>query len=93
MFVTNKILQNLISFLAPVVGIAILLFCLVQAFKIFGGRENGSPKKLICGVLLLFFILGIMYTAGSFDTYGHLFSNLTNDIIDNAASDANNILH
>ena len=92
MFITNTILQNLINFLAPVVGIALVIFCAVQAFKIFSGSETGSVKKLITGVLILLFIIGIMFAAGSFETYGNFFKGLTDTIITEGAGDAGDIL-
>ena len=92
MFITNTILQNLINFLAPVVAIALVIFCVVQAFKIFSGSETGSVKKLITGVLILLFIIGIMFAAGSFETYGNLFKGLTNSVIEEGVGDAGNIL-
>lgn len=92
MFTTNTILQNLINFLAPVVAIALVLFCVVQAFKIFSGDETGSVKKLVTGVLILLFIIGIMYAAGSFDTYGNFFKGLTDTIIQKGAGDAGEII-
>jgi hypothetical protein len=91
-FITNNILTNLINFLAPVVGICLVIFCVVQAVKIFSGSETGSVKKLIGGVLILLFIIGIMYAAGSFQAYGNLFKNLTDTIITDGAGDAEKIL-
>lgn len=91
-YLTNNILTNLINFLAPVVGIALVIFCVVQAFKIFRGDESGSVKKMICGVLLLLFLLGIMYAAGSFQTYGEAFQGLTDSIINQGAGDAGDII-
>lgn len=91
-FITNNILTNLISFLAPVVGIALVIFCVIQAFKIFRGDESGSVKKMIMGVVLLLFLLGVMYAAGSFETYGEAFRGLTDTIIEEGADNAGDIL-
>lgn len=92
MYITNTILQNLINFLAPVVAIALVVFCVVQAFKIFSGSESGSVKKLITGVLILLFIIGVMYAAGSFETYGKAFQGLTDTVITEGAGNAGDIL-
>lgn len=91
-FITNTILKNLIDFLAPVVGIALVVFCVVQAFHIFKGSEGSSFKKLLSGVGVLLLILGIMYAAGSFDTYGKSFKNLTNSVITSGAGNATKIV-
>jgi hypothetical protein len=91
-FITNNILTNLINFCAPVVGIALVIFCLVQAFKIFTGNENASVKKLVSGILILLFILGVMFAAGSFQAYGELFKGLTDTIINKGAGDAGDII-
>ncbi len=90
--ITNTILQNLINFLAPVVGIAIVIFCVIQAFKIFRGQEGGSVKSLLIGVGILLLILGIMFAAGSFETYGKLFQGITNTIIEQGGGDIGNIV-
>ena len=50
-FITNNILTNLINFCAPVVGIALVIFCLVQAFKIFTGNENAAGSFQAYGEL------------------------------------------
>lgn len=92
MYITNQILQNLINFLAPVVAIALVIFCVVQAFKIFSGNENGSVKKLISGTLILLFIIGIMFAAGSFESYKEIFQGLTDSIITEGGGDAQDIL-
>jgi len=91
-FMTNSILTNLIAFLTPVVAIALVIFCVVQAVKIFSGSESGSFRKLITGTLTLLFIIGIMYIAGSFSTYGTLFQNLTNTALTQGAADAGTII-
>ena len=42
--------------------------------------------------LILLFIIGIMYAAGSFDTYGNFFKGLTDTIIQKGAGDAGEII-
>ena len=91
-FITNIFLRNLINFLAPVVAIALVVFGVIQAFHIFKGDEKASVKKLICGVLILLFILGIMYAAGSFQTYGEAFKGLTDKAITSTSDDASTIM-
>lgn len=91
-YITNTILTNLINFLAPVVGIALVIFCVFQGFKIFKGSEGASIKKLIIGVLVLLFIIGIMFAAGSFETYGKAFQGIADSVITSGSGDANNIV-
>lgn len=91
-FTTTNILTNFINFCAPLVGIALIIFCLIQAFQIFKGSETASFKKMANGVIVLLFLLGIMYAAGSFETYGKTFQGLTNTIINEGAEDAGNII-
>ena len=89
---TNNILQNLINFLAPVVGIAIVVFCVVQAWKLFRGQPGASVKNLLLGVLVLPLILGIMYAAGSFEAYGNLFKGVSDEAINQVGGEAGSIL-
>ena len=91
-YMTNSILNNLINFLAPVVGIALIVFCVIQAFKIFSGSEGGSVKKLVSRTIMLLFILGIMYAAGSFHQYGQFFKGITDSVITRGVQDADDIL-
>ena len=91
-YITNSILNNLINFLAPVVGIALVVFVCFQGFQIFKGSESASIKKLVLGVGLLLFILGIMYAAGSFESYGNLFKGVTDSIIQKGGKDAGSIV-
>ena len=91
-FITNNILTNIIDFCAPVVGIALVIFCIFQAFQIFRGSETASVKKLVSGVVILLFLLGIMYAAGSFETYGRAFQNITDSIIEQGGEDASKIV-
>lgn len=91
-YITNNILNNLINFLAPVVGIALVVFCVFQGFQIFKGSETASVKKLVLGVALLLFILGVMYAAGSFESYGNLFKGVTDSIIQQGGQDAGSIV-
>lgn len=93
MYITNSVLENLINFLGPVVGIALIIFCVIEAFKILSGNAVGSVKNLITGTLILLFILGIMYTAGSFDTYGKFFQNITDNIITRGTEDIESLTH
>lgn len=91
-FITNNILTNLINFLAPVLGIALVIFCVIQGVQIFSGRDGSSVKKLISGVLIIFFLLGLMYAAGSFASYGKLFQSITDGMIQKGTTDANSII-
>lgn len=88
----GTILNNLITFLAPLIGIAIVVFCVIQGFKLLKGQQGGSIKSLLTGVGVLLLILGIMYAAGSFDTYGKLFKGTTDKIITEVGNDAGNIV-
>ena len=92
-FITNTLLSNIINFLAPVVGIALVIFCLMQGIGIAKGNDNGGVKKLVTGVLLILFILGVMYAAGSFDTYGQAFKNVTDSAITSAGNDAGSLIN
>lgn len=91
-FITNNILTNVIDFAAPIVGIALIIFCVLQAFQIFKGSDTASVKKMVNGVIILLFLLGIMYAAGSFEVYGRAFQHITNNIIDKGAKDAGKIV-
>lgn len=91
-YLTNTILTNVIAFLAPVIGIAIVIFCVIQGFKLLKGQPGASIKSLLIGVGVLLLILGIMYVAGSFDTYGTLFKGATDNVIQNAGKDVENIV-
>ena len=91
-YITNTVLENLVGFCAPVVAIALVIFCVFQGFQIFRGADGSSVKKLVGGVILLLFILGIMYAAGSFDTYGNAFKGVTDSIINQGADDAGSIV-
>lgn len=92
MFITNTILQNLINFCAPILGIVLIIFCIIQGWKIFRGNEGSSVKGLVSGVLLILFLLGIMFAAGSFETYGRAFEGLTNTLIEDGAENAARIV-
>lgn len=90
--ITENILTGLISFLAPVVAIALVIFCVIQGFKLLKGSESGSVGKLVMGALLILFILGIMYLAGSYETYGELFKGLTGDVVSELGDNAGTII-
>lgn len=90
-YITNSVLTNLINFLAPVLGIALVVFCCVQGWKLFKGSETGSFKKLLGGVGTILLLLGIMYAAGSFETYGKFFKEITNNVIEKGSSNAKDI--
>lgn len=91
-YMTNNILKNLINFCAPLVAIALVIFCVLQGFQIFKGGDGASVKKLVTGVLLILFILGIMYAAGSFKSYGDAFKGVTDKVITNVSKDSGNLV-
>lgn len=91
-YMTNSILEHLINFCAPIVAIALVIFCVIQGFKIFKGGDGGTVKTLIVGVLILLFLLGIMYAAGSFDSYGSSFNDVVNSLINHTSDDAGSIV-
>ena len=92
MFITNTILQNLINFLAPLVAIFMVVFCVMQGIQIAKGGANGSVKTLVTGILLFLFVIGLMYAAGSFETYGKLFQSLADTLINQTQENAGNIV-
>lgn len=73
---TQGILSQFVSFLTPLIGIAILIFCVVEGFKIFRGQEGASVKKLVSGLLVLVFIVGVMFATDSIGTWGRPLSDL-----------------
>lgn len=91
-FITENILVNLINFLAPVVAIALIIFCVIQAFKIFKGSEGASFKGMLQGMAVLFVLLGVMYAAGSFEMYGETMRGAVDKLIEGGGKDASNIL-
>jgi len=90
MFITNTVLQNLITFLAPVVAIGLVIFVVVMSIKKISGKS--TVKEIIGGALFFLLMLGLMYAAGSFQIYGNLFKNVVNGAITNVSGDANTIL-
>lgn len=90
--VTETVLKQLINFLGPVVAIALIIYVVIKAFGIFKGNEGATFKSLIVGVLLIVFILGIMYGAGSFKTYGEVFQNFTTSAIEQVGNNATQIV-
>lgn len=91
-FITNTLLQNLISFLAPVAAIVLVAFCVVQAVGMIRGVDGNGVKKLVSGVLIILLLIGIMFAAGSFETYGQLFKDVTNTAVTQIGDNANNLL-
>ena len=89
-FITNTLLTNIINFCAPIVGICLVVFVLMQGFKVYKGQAE--VKGLVTGVLLILFILGIMYAAGSFETYGNAFKGVTDSAINSVGSDASSLI-
>lgn len=89
---TGNVLNGLVAFLGPVVAIALVIFCVVQGFQIIKGNQGGSVGKLVAGVVLILFILGIMYLAKSWDTYATMFSDLTSGAMEQFENDAGTIL-
>ena len=92
MYITNTILNNLINFLAPVVAIALVVFCVFQGVQIIRGAENASWGKFVGGVAFILIILGIMFAAGSFDSYGNAFKGVADSVINSGANDAGQIV-
>lgn len=92
MYITNTILQNLINFLAPIVAIALVIFCVFQGVQIIRGAEGASWGKFLGGVAFILIILGIMYAAGSFESYGNAFKGVADSVINSAAQDTGNIV-
>ena len=90
--ITKNILDNLVAFLAPIIGIAMIIFCIVQGFKIAKGDDNGSVKKLLMGIAFLLLIAGIMYSAKSIDEYGKLFKGTTDKVINQGGNDVKSIV-
>lgn len=91
-FITNSILTNLISFLAPVLGIALVIYSVIQGFKLFQGAQGASLGKLLGGIATILFLLGVMYAAGSFEAYGRLFQGVTDNVVNQFGDDTNNVL-
>ena len=91
--ISDNILSGLLAFLAPLVGVAMLVFCVIQGFKLAKGVEGASVKKLVGGVALFLFILGLMYLTGSYKTLGDLFKNFTDKAITGVANDGTNIIN
>lgn len=90
--ITETILQNLITFIAPCVAIALIVFCVINGFKLVNGAQGASFTKIAAGVITFFILLGIIYAAGSFETYGKLFQNVTGNVINELGNNADAIV-
>ena len=90
--VSQNILNGLVAFLVPLVGVAMLIFCVIQGYKLLKGADGASAKKLIGGVVAFLFIVGLMYLTKSFPTLGKTFSSFTNKTITKTTKDGTGII-
>lgn len=89
-FITNTFLKNLIDALAPLVAIALVIFLVITSIAAW--RGNKDWKGVFLGALFFFVILGLMFAAGSFETYGKLFQVFVDNALNKAGENANNLL-
>lgn len=73
MFLTN-VLAEVITWCAAIGGIVLVIFLIKDIIGLAKG--DGSIAKVAVKVLCIFFIIGVMYAAGSFETFGKIFENL-----------------
>lgn len=65
---SQTILNNIVTFLLPVVGIAMVVFIVVVAIGLHKGAESASWKKLIIGVLAFLIIGALLVLAKNFSS-------------------------
>lgn len=92
MYSPEKILVNVINFLAPVVALGLVIFLVIQSWKLVRGN-SGTIKSLITGIIFFIFIIGVMFAAGSFRTYGNMFQGLFQKGVEHIERDVNSIIN
>ena len=65
---SQTILNNIVTFLLPVCGIAMVIFIVFQAIQMHKGAEGASWKKLIIGVLAFLLIGALLVLAKNFSS-------------------------
>jgi hypothetical protein len=91
-YITNTILTNLIDFLAPLVALAMVVYAVVQGWKVLKGSEGASMKKLLTGIGVIVFMLGLMYAAGSFQAYAGGFKSVVESLLGSTSDNAGQIV-
>ena len=85
---SQTVLNNLVTFLLPCIGIAMVIFIAIEGFKIYKGAEGASIKKLILGILVFLALGGLMILAKNFtktaDTASTLIENIGDGLNDEA---------
>lgn len=89
-FITNTFLKNFIDAVAPIVAIFLVFFLVYMSIQAF--RGNKDWKGVAGGAIFFFVLLGLMYTAGSFKTYGKLFQVFVDNALNKVGENANNLL-
>lgn len=92
MYTTEKILLNIIHFLAPIVALGLVIFLVIQSWKLVKGNSS-TVKSLITGIIFFIFIIGVMFAAGSFRTYGDMVNDLVQRGVEYARKDINSIIN
>lgn len=65
---SQTILNNIVTFLLPVVGIAMVVFVVIVAVGMHKGAEGASWKKLIIGVFAFLIIGALLVLAKNFSS-------------------------
>lgn len=65
---SQTILNNIVTFLLPVVGIAMVVFIVITSVGMHKGASGASWKNLIIGVLAFLFIGALLVLAKNFSS-------------------------
>ena len=75
----TKVLTTVISWVGAIAMIALVIFLIKDVIAIIKGE--GSIGKTLGKVVCVFLVLGIMFSAGSFQTFGNMFSTYFNGVV------------
>lgn len=74
-----KVLDVVIAWGGAIVAIILVIFLVKDAIRYKNGQI--SVGKVLMESLILIVIIGIIFAAGGFDTFGRIFENVTKEVI------------
>jgi hypothetical protein len=79
MILPMKILTTVITWCGAIGMIVVVVFLVKDIGAVIKGEK--SISSVLIKVLCVFVILGIMYAAGSFQTFGKIFQNIFSSVV------------
>lgn len=75
----SRMLETLIMWTAPIAMIVLIIFLIKDVKDVMSGQ--GAIGKIIVKIVCVLLLVGVMFAAGSFESFGKVFQGVVEDVV------------